>query len=354
MVGAFFFFQLMFCGAAVTVMSGATAERVRLVFYLVIALLVAGLIYPVFGHWAWGGMDAGRNHGWLGAAGFVDFAGSTVVHSVGGWVALAVLLIIGPRRGRFAADGTVNRIPPSSLGMATLGGLFLLIGLLGFNGGSTLSLSDNVPAILINSILSGAVGALSAGLLGYAVQNHLNVTQFINGCLAGLVAITACCFAVTSPVACLVGLVAGMIFIGGEELLAFLRIDDAVGAIPAHLGAGIWGTLAVGLYGDLEILGTGLTRAEQIGVQLLGITSCALWAFGITYVMLTMIDRLTPLRVPATHEDVGLNLSEHGETEDYEVPDRVLTKIREAVAQERQLSGGERTDQAASGPEVEA
>ena len=238
--------------------------------------------------------------------------------------------------------------------MATLGGLLLLIGLLGFNGGSTLSLSDNVPAILINSILSGAVGALSAGLLGYAVQNHLNVTQFINGCLAGLVAITACCFAVTSPVACLVGLVAGMIFIGGEELLAFLRIDDAVGAIPAHLGAGIWGTLAVGLYGDLEILGTGLTRAEQIGVQLLGITSCALWAFGITYVMLTMIDRLTPLRVPATHEDVGLNLSEHGETEDYEVPDHVLTKIREAVAQERQLSGGERTDQAASGPEVEA
>ena len=354
MAGAFFFFQLMFCGAAVTIMSGATAERMRLAFYLVIALLVSGLIYPVFGHWAWGGMDVGQNHGWLRAIGFVDFAGSTVVHSVGGWVALAVLLIIGPRRGRFAADGTANRMPPSSLGMATLGGLLLLIGLLGFNGGSTLGLSDKVPPILINSILAGAVGALSAGMLGYAVQNRLNVTQFINGCLAGLVAITACCFAVTSPVACLVGLVAGMIFIGGEELLEYLGIDDAVGAIPVHLGAGIWGTLAVGLYGDLEILGTGLTRAEQIGVQLLGITSCAVWAFGIAYVMLTMINRVTRLRVPAAHEYVGLNLSEHGEIEDYEVPDHVLTKIREAVVQERQLAAGDRTEQAAPGREAGA
>jgi Amt family ammonium transporter len=164
MVGAFFFFQLMFCGAAVTIMSGATAERVRLVFYLVIALLVSGLIYPVFGHWAWGGMDLGQDNGWLRAIGFVDFAGSSVVHSVGGWVALAILLIIGPRRGRFAADGKAHRMPPSSLGMATLGGLLLLIGLLGFNAGSTLSLSDKVPSILINSILAGAVGALSAGM----------------------------------------------------------------------------------------------------------------------------------------------------------------------------------------------
>ena len=169
MVGAFFFFQLMFCGAAVTIMSGATAERVRLVFYLVIALLVSGLIYPVFGHWAWGGMDVGQNNGWLRAIGFVDFAGSSVVHSLGGWVALAVLLIIGPRRGRFAADGKTQRIPPYSLGMATLGGLLLLIGFLGFNAGSTLSLRDDLPSILINSILAGAVGALSAGMLGLSL-----------------------------------------------------------------------------------------------------------------------------------------------------------------------------------------
>ena len=328
MVGAFFFFQLMFCGAAVTIMSGAAAERMRLIFYLVISVLIAGLIYPVFGHWAWGGLDIGENYGWLRTIGFVDFAGSTVVHSVGGWVALAVLIIIGPRRGRFDADGNPQRIPPSNLALATLGGIFLLVGLLGFNAGSSLALDDRVPGILINTILAGAVGALSAGSLGFAVQNHVNVTQFVNGCLAGLVAITAGCFAVSSPVACLIGLVGGMISVGGDELLQYLGIDDAVGAIPVHLGAGIWGTLAVGLYGNLEILGTGLTRGEQISVQLLGILACAVWVFGVAYITVRLLDRITPLRVPADHEDVGLNLSEHGEVEDYEVPEHILAEFR--------------------------
>ena len=328
MAGAFFFFQLMFCGAAVTIMSGAAAERMRLIFYLVISVLIAGLIYPVFGHWAWGGMDVGQDYGWLRAIGFVDFAGSTVVHSVGGWVALAVLIIIGPRRGRFDADGKPQRIPASNLALATLGGIFLLVGLLGFNAGSSLALDDSVPGILINTILAGAVGALSAGSLGFAVQNHVNVTQFVNGCLAGLVAITAGCFAVSSPVACLIGLVGGMISVGGDELLQYLGIDDAVGAIPVHLGAGIWGTLAVGLYGNLEILGTGLTRGEQISVQLLGILACAVWVFGVAYIIVRLLDRITPLRVQAEHEDVGLNLSEHGEAEDYEIPEHILAEFR--------------------------
>jgi len=334
MVGAFFFFQLMFCGAAVTIMSGAAAERMRLVFYLVISVLISGLIYPVFGHWAWGGLDTGQNHGWLRAVGFIDFAGSTVVHSVGGWVAVAVLLIIGPRRGRFSADGKPQRIPPSNLALTALGGLFLLTGLLGFNSGSTLALDDRVPGILINTILAGAVGAISAGFLGFAVQNRLNVTQFVNGCLAGLVAITAGCFAVSTPIACLVGLVGGMISIGGEELLEYLGIDDAVGAIPVHLGAGIWGTLAVGLYGDLETLGTGLTRAEQIGAQGLGIVSCAVWTFGVAYILLRLFNAVVPLRVSAEHEDMGLNLSEHGECEDYEIPDQVLARNRDAASRE--------------------
>jgi Amt family ammonium transporter len=332
MLGAFFWFQLMFCGAAVTIMSGATAERMRLVSYLVISLLVAGLIYPVFGHWAWAGLDAAQDHGWLRAVGFVDFAGSTVVHSVGGWVALAALLIIGPRRGRFAADGTPRAIPASSLPLATLGGLLLLVGLLGFNGGSSLALDDRIAGILINTILAGAVGALSAGSLGFAVRSRLNVTQFVNGCLAGLVAITAGCFAVSSAVACLIGLVGGMISIGGNELLDRLKVDDAVGAVPVHLGAGIWGTLAVGLYGDLQILGTGLTRGEQVGVQLLGIVMCAVWSFGVAYVLLRLFNSVAPLRVPADHEDMGLNLAEHGENEDYEIPVEVIAKIRGAAA----------------------
>ena len=331
MVGAFFLFQIMVCATSVTIISGAVAERIRLSSYLIIALLVSGLIYPTFGHWVWGGRDASETSGWLNSMGFVDFAGSTVVHSVGGWIALAVLFIIGPRRGRFAVDGTPQRMKPSNLPVATLGTVLLFIGWLGFNGGSLLALNNQVSTILINTVVAGSVGAVAAGLLGFGVQNRLNVRQFLNGALAGLVAITASCFAVSTPIASLIGLIGGMIVIGGEKLLEQLRIDDAVGAIPVHLAAGMWGTLAVGLYGNLEILGTGLTRIEQVGVQLFGIVSCAVWAFGVAYVLLNVVDRAWPLRVPAAHEDLGLNLSEHGEIEDYELPDDVLAKVGRAA-----------------------
>ena len=316
--GSFFIFQAMFCGAAVTIMSGAAAERMKFSSYLIATFVVSAVIYPVVGHWSWAGLDTGDANGFLNSLGFVDFAGSTVVHSVGGWVSLALLLIIGPRLGRFGADGKPRHIRPSNLPLATLGTIFLFIGWIGFNGGSTLAFNNQVPLIVVNTIIAGSIGAISAGLLGYAVQQRLNVTQFMNGCLAGLVAITANCFAVTTPVAALIGLVGGMIAIGVEEYLEFMKIDDAVGAIPVHLGAGIWGTLAVGLYGDLEILGTGLTRIEQIGVQLLGIGVAAVWAFGLTYIILKLINSFHRLRVSAEHEDIGLNLTEHGEVEDVE------------------------------------
>ena len=316
--GSFFIFQVMFCGAAVTIMSGAAAERMKFSSYLIATFVVSAVIYPVVGHWAWAGLDTGDANGFLNSLGFVDFAGSTVVHSVGGWVSLALLLIIGPRLGRFDANGKARRISPSNLPLATLGSMFLFIGWFGFNGGSTLAFNDQVPLIVVNTIIAGSIGAISAGLLGYAVQSRLNVTQFMNGCLAGLVAITANCFAVSTPVAALIGLVGGMIAIGVEEFLEYKKIDDAVGAIPVHLGAGIWGTLAVGLYGDLDILGTGLTRIEQIGVQLLGIGVAAVWAFGLTYIILKLINSFHHLRVSAEHEEIGLNLSEHGEVEDME------------------------------------
>ena len=316
--GAFFIFQVMFCGAAVTIMSGAAAERMRFSSYLIATFVVSAVIYPVIGHWSWAGLDTGDANGFLNSLGFVDFAGSTVVHSVGGWVSLALLLIIGPRRGRFDTDGKPRRIRPSNLPLATLGTIFLFIGWIGFNGGSTLAFNNQVSLIVVNTLIAGSIGAISAGLLGYAVQKRLNVTQFMNGCLAGLVAITANCFAVSTPVAALIGLVGGMIAIGVEEFLEFMKIDDAVGAIPVHLGAGIWGTLAVGLYGDLDILGTGLTRIEQIGIQLLGIAVTAIWAFGLTYIILKLINSFHRLRVSVEHEDIGLNLSEHGEIEDME------------------------------------
>jgi Amt family ammonium transporter len=285
----------------------------RFTSYLLVALLVSALIYPVFGHWAWAGLDSGTANGWLNGIGFVDFAGSTVVHSVGGWMAVSVLLIVGPRYGRFSPDGTPCRITPSNLTFATFGAMLLFIGWLGFNGGSTLALNGQVHLIVINTLVAGSIGAISAGALGFAVQNRLNVTQFVNGCLGGLVAITACCHCVSTPASALIGLVGGMIAIGVEGLLERLQIDDAVSAIPVHLGAGIWGTLAVGLYGDLGILGTGLSRIEQIGVQALGVLACCAWTLGVSYSALRVLNCVVPLRVSAEHEALGLNRAEHGE-----------------------------------------
>lgn len=318
MSGAFFVYQVMFCGTTVAIMSGAVAERMRFLSYIMVALLISAWIYPVFGHWVRAGQDTGEAFGWLRRMGFVDFAGATTVHSVGGWMALSVLVIIGPRLGRFTRDGIPQRIPSSNQNTATLGALLLFIGWFGFNGGSTLALNGQVVPILANTLLAASTGAIAAGALGYAIQNRLKVTQFINGCLAGLVASTACCHCVSAHATVLIGLVAGMIAVGVGQVLEQCRIDDAVGAIPVHLGAGIWGTIAVGLYGDLEFLGTGLDRLQQTGVQVLGIVTCGAWTFGVSQVLLRLVNRVFPLRVSPEEEELGLNLAEHGEVEEGE------------------------------------
>ena len=310
----FFLFQVMFCGAAVTIISGVVAERLKFTAYLVVALFVSAIVYPVAGHWSWASFGGGEGEGFLASMGFVDFAGSSVVHSVGGWSGLALLMVIGPRIGKFSGSGPIRA---SNLPLATLGVLFLFIGWLGFNGGSTLVMDESVPLILVNTIIGGSIGALAAGGLGYAVHNNLNVTQFMNGALGGLVAITANCFAVSTPIAALIGLVGGMIVVFAEDLLEKFHLDDAVGAIPVHLAAGIWGTLATGLYGNLEVLGTGLSRSEQISVQALGVLTYAVWSFGVSYALFWLVNRVFGLRVSAEHEIAGLNISEHGvENED--------------------------------------
>lgn len=308
----FFIFQLMFCGAAVTIISGAIAERMKLSSYVIMTVLVSGLIYPIGGHWSWATLFGGDTNGFLADMGFYDFAGSTVVHSVGGWASLAVLLIIGPRLGRFDKGHDIGGFMPSNMPLAGVGTLFLFIGWLGFNGGSTLAWNGQVGLILVNTILAAATGAVSAGVLAFGVTNRLDAGQFMNGCLGGLVAVTAGANLFTSPLAILVGFIGGMVVVAVEELLEYFRIDDAVGAIPVHLGAGIWGTLAVGLYGDLDLMGTGLSRIDQIGVQLLGIAVYAVWAFGATYLVLRMVNEAHKLRVTREEEIVGLNISEHG------------------------------------------
>ncbi len=309
----FFLFQVMFCSTAVTILSGAVAERMRFASYVLVAALVSVVIYPVFGHWAWNGLDVRQDAGWLAARGFVDFAGSSVVHSVGGWVSLAGVLVVGARAGRFPADGSPpRRIPGSNLPLAILGTLLLWIGWFGFNGGSTLAMNEQVPKIVLNTMLGGAAGLMAMLAAALIIWRRVEVDMITNGALAGLVAVTANCFAISSRDALIIGAVGGIVMLGTHKFLERLRLDDAVGAIPVHLAAGIWGTLAVALFGDPAILGTGLDRLTQLQVQVVGIVVCFAWAFGISYLALITINRFLPLRITTEQEAMGLNVAEHG------------------------------------------
>jgi len=310
----FFLFEIMFCATTVTIVSGATAERLRFRSYIIISIILSGLIYPVFGHWAWNGVQSGTVTGWLGKIGFIDFAGSTVVHSVGGWVALAALLIIGPREGRFPPVGAHMKIHGSNLPMSVLGVLLLWVGWFGFNGGSTLALNDQVAGIITNTFLAGASGVMVTLTVGWIIRKQADAELVIFGSIAGLVAITASAHAVSAASALAIGGIGGMVMLGVDYLMDYLHIDDAVGAIPVHLGAGIWGTLAVAIFGNDEILGTGLSFWEQLLIQATGIGVCFLWTFGLSYGFFKLINIFLPLRVTAEDERIGLNVSEHGAT----------------------------------------
>lgn len=319
-LATFFLFQAMFCGTATTIFSGAVAERIRFTSYLIIAVLLSVFVYPLFGHWAWNGIDAGQATGWLGAVGFIDFAGSTVVHSVGGWIALATLIVVGFRKGRFAEDGTPVEIHGGNLPLSVLGTLLLWIGWIGFNGGSTLAMNESVPGIIVNTVMAGAAGAACLLLIGFWYTHIFKVAFLINGSLGGLVAITACCHCVTISESIVIGAVAGGVCLVMEEVLLHYRIDDAVSAVPVHLGCGIWGTLSVALFGDPTILGTGLTFYGQLLVQAEGIVAAFVVAFVVPLFIIRKIDRMMPLRVSLESEEIGLNISEHGartETADF-------------------------------------
>jgi Amt family ammonium transporter len=308
----FLLFQLMFCATATTIVSGAVAERMRFGAYLGVSVLVSTLVYPVFGHWAWGGAWGLSEPGWLARMGFVDFAGSTVVHGVGGWVALVAVLMTGPREGRFRDGEPPRIIPAGNLPIAMLGSLLLAFGWLGFNGGSTLAFDERVPGVLVNTTLAAAAGCVAGLLVGRLWHGYYEVMYAINGLIAGLVAITAGAHAVTPLHALLVGAVGAAAMAWCNEKLLQWRIDDAVGAIPAHLAAGIWGTLAVGLFGDPQRLNTGLSRLEQVGVQVLGVVACGLWCTVAAWLVLRSWRRGGGLRVDAEAERVGLNVAEHG------------------------------------------
>lgn len=307
---AFFIFQMVFCGTATTIISGAVAERIRFRGYFVIALLVSGVIYPLFGHWAWGGAADGAATGWLAQEGFIDFAGSTVVHSVGGWVALAAILVIGPRIGRF--DGERPGIHGHNLTLATFGVLMLWFGWFGFNGGSTLAMNDSVPLIIVNTNLAGAFGGLACLACSWLIHRRPDVGHTMNGAVAGLVGITASCHIVAPWAAVAIGCGAGVICCLVTELLPKLKIDDVIGAFPAHACAGAFGTLALAFLADPSHFGEGMTAWSQFWIQLKGVAACAVLSFGGGFTLIYLINRVMPFRTSAEDEVAGLNISEHG------------------------------------------
>ncbi len=308
---AFFFFQAVFCGTATTIVSGAVAERMRFVAYAFTALLLSGLIYPIAGHWAWARTAEGDAAGWLGAMGFVDFAGSTVVHSVGGWVALAALLVVGPRLGRFGRRA--RQIEGHSLPTATLGVFLLWFGWFGFNAGSTFAYSDAVPGIIVNTALAGAIGGLAGMAASWRMKGRPMADAVMNGVLAGLVSITASCHLVSPAASVAIAAIGAAFAAVAAELLARWRIDDAIGAVPVHLVAGIWGTLAVALFAPVDAF-SGAGRLEQLGVQVLGVVAIGSFAFVAGFAGLWAYGRFSRLRVSPRDEVIGLNIAEHGAT----------------------------------------
>lgn len=310
----FFVFQLVFCGTAATILSGAVAERMRFSGYLTASVCVATFIYPVFGHWAWGNLLIGDNLAWLADMGFIDFAGSTVVHSVGGWIGLAAIVVTGARIGRFDENGDPLPIHGHSAVLATTGALILWIGWIGFNGGSTTAGTPAFAHIISNTLLSACFGGAVAMAIGRWHEGLHRPVWPINGVLGGLVGITAGCDVLDTYGAIMIGLSSGVVVFYATVLLErILKLDDAVGAVAVHGFCGAWGTVMLAVLMPADALGE-TSRLSQIGVQALGVTLGFAWAFGTAWVMFKLIDATVGLRVSAAQELEGLNSAEHGTT----------------------------------------
>jgi Amt family ammonium transporter len=260
------------------------------------------VIYPIFGSWVW------NADGWLAQMGFIDFAGSTVVHSVGAWTALAGIIILGPRLGRFDKHGKARELRGHNLSYVALGGFILWFGWFGFNGGSTLSATVDIGLINLNTQLAAAAGAAASMLLAVAMRRPILLTETVNGSIAGLVAITAGCATMLPAYAVLTGAIGGIVCVLGSQLLLRMQLDDVVGAVSAHGFAGAWGTLAAGMFYKGNLFDTHL-----ITVQLIGIAACFIWTFCCALIMYFAIDLVMGLRAPSQHEQRGLDLSEHAE-----------------------------------------
>lgn len=308
----FIFFQTVFCATAATIVSGAMAERTKFSSYLIYTLVISLVIYPISGHWIWGG-------GFLSKIGFIDYAGSTAVHSVGGWAALMGAVVLGPRMGKYNRDGSTNAIPGHNIMMATLGVFILWFCWFGFNPGSSLEAAGYIGHIAMTTNLSACAGALVAMFLTWKKYGKPDVSMTLNGILAGLVAITAGCHIVSLYGAIAIGAVGGILVVYGCEILdQKLHVDDPVGAVGVHCLNGVWGTLAVGLFacntpaseGTLGLFFGGGTAL--LITQLIGVIIVAVWVCSMSFIMFTLIKKTVGLRVTPQEELAGLDLGEHG------------------------------------------
>lgn len=289
-----FLFQAMFAATAATIVSGAVAERIKLSAYMIFTIIFVGLVYPIIGSWQWGG-------GFLSELGFYDFAGSTLVHSVGGWGALAGIMILGPRLGKYV-DGKVIDKPGSSVPLAVIGVFLLWLGWFGFNGGSVLSADPALTSfVLVTTSLAAAAGGLGAFLMSYIVFKRMDLGMVLNGILAGLVGITAGADVIEPNSALIVGFIAGLIVVLSAITLDKFKLDDVVGAVSVHLVCGIWGTLAVAFFGGGDFM-----------AQLIGILACGVTAFVAAFIIFYVLKVTMGIRVSEEHEKEGLDSHEHG------------------------------------------
>ncbi len=300
------FFQMVFVATAASIVSGALAERVKIWSFFLFTLLLTAIIYPIVGAWTWGG-------GWLSELGFQDFAGSTIVHSTGGWAALAGMLVVGPRLGKFRKDGSVRATPPSNILVVTLGVFILWFGWFGFNGGSQLALGSALDAVamsivLVNTNLAAAAGVMAALAVSRPILGRIDLFAGLNGAIAGLVSITAAPD-IAEPVlglpghlwAVIIGAIGGVICVAGLKLLERIKLDDVVGAVPAHLFAGAWGTLAASIAGG-----------AKIHIQLLGVVAIGVFVFAVSYGLWWLIERTIGVRVSHSVEQLGQDAGELG------------------------------------------
>ncbi|MFN3194016.1 MAG: ammonium transporter [Aureliella sp.] len=313
-LAAFVVFQAVFAGTAATIDSGAIAERTRFGAYLVVSLITSGLIYPIFGHWAWGSLFNGETQGWLEAMGFIDFAGSTVVHSVGGWVALAGIVVIGPRLGKFE-NGEVRKIQPHSLPLVYLGVFILFFGWFGFNCGSTLEATPSIAVIAWHTMLAACIAGATSSAVSWMIDGMPEPEMIGNGVLGGLVGITAGCAHVSTMGSVAIGAGAGItVFFVSRFVERKLKLDDVVGAVAVHGVCGAFGTVALAFFVVPEMMPEGATTLGLLGVQLTGVAACAAWSFGVGFLVLSIVNAICPLRVDPEDERVGLNVAEHGAT----------------------------------------